>query len=86
MNVSLTVELEQFVSERVESGNYGSASEVVREALRLLRQSEEVRELRLQELKLEIRRGLDQLEAGQAVPLDAAAIKAKARRQAAGSR
>ena len=36
MNVSLTKELEQLVNEKVKSGRYLSASEVVREALRLL--------------------------------------------------
>lgn len=36
MNVSLTPDLERFVREKVESGMYNSASEVVREALRLL--------------------------------------------------
>lgn len=36
MNVSLTPELEQFVRRKVESGLYGNASEVVRDALRLL--------------------------------------------------
>jgi antitoxin ParD1/3/4 len=45
MNVSLTPELEKFVQEKVESGRYTSASEVVREGLRLM----EKRELRLAE-------------------------------------
>ena len=36
MNVSLTPSLERFVREKVDSGLYNSASEVVREALRLL--------------------------------------------------
>lgn len=36
MNVSLTPELEKIVFERVASGLYASASEVIREALRLL--------------------------------------------------
>ena len=36
MNVSLTPELEQLVNEKVKSGFYQTASEVVREALRLL--------------------------------------------------
>jgi antitoxin ParD1/3/4 len=36
MTVSLTPELEKFVSAKVGSGRYNSASEVVREALRLL--------------------------------------------------
>lgn len=36
MNVSLTPHFEEMVRRKVESGRYGSASEVVREALRLL--------------------------------------------------
>jgi len=36
MNVSLTLDLERFIREKVDSGLYNSASEVVREALRLL--------------------------------------------------
>ena len=36
MNVSLTPELEKIVAERVSSGRYASASEVIRQALRLL--------------------------------------------------
>ena len=43
MNVSLTPELERFVQEKVHSGRYTSASEVVREALRLLEEHEKVR-------------------------------------------
>ncbi|MBD2751223.1 type II toxin-antitoxin system ParD family antitoxin [Microvirga sp. BT688] len=42
MNVSITPELEQFVSDRVASGQYQSASEVVRAALRLLVREETV--------------------------------------------
>jgi antitoxin ParD1/3/4 len=38
MNVSITPELRQFVSERVATGRYQNASEVVRAALRLLRE------------------------------------------------
>jgi antitoxin ParD1/3/4 len=45
VNVSLTPELEKFVQKKVEGGRYTSASEVVRDALRLM----EKRELRLQE-------------------------------------
>ncbi|HVS75830.1 MAG TPA: type II toxin-antitoxin system ParD family antitoxin [Steroidobacteraceae bacterium] len=36
MNISLTPELEQYIRRKVDSGLYGNASEVVREALRLL--------------------------------------------------
>jgi antitoxin ParD1/3/4 len=41
MNVSLTPELEELVNEKVRSGLYQTASEVVREALRLLKQRDD---------------------------------------------
>lgn len=41
MNVSLTPELEDLVNEKVRSGFYQTASEVVREALRLLKQRDD---------------------------------------------
>ena len=43
MNVSLTDELSEFVKTKVASGRYTSASEVVREALRIMEQTEEAR-------------------------------------------
>jgi antitoxin ParD1/3/4 len=43
MNVSLTDELGEFVKAKVSSGRYTSASEVVREALRIMEQTEEAR-------------------------------------------
>ena len=51
MNVSLTPELERRIAEKVESGLYTSVSEVVRESLRLLFETEEVRERRLDRLR-----------------------------------
>lgn len=51
MNVSLGRELERFVTEKVESGLYTSNSEVVREALRLLRRRDRVRRRRLEALE-----------------------------------
>jgi antitoxin ParD1/3/4 len=65
MNVSLTPELDKFVTERVESGMYASTSEVIREALRLLKDWEGLKLLRLQELRREISIGIEQLENGQ---------------------
>ena len=81
MNVSLTPELERLVNDKVTSGLYTSASEVVREALRLLKGQDEIRAMRLQELKRDIAAGLDQLDRGQSSDLDMAAIKAKARKR-----
>ncbi len=67
MNVSLTPELERLVQEKVESGLYSSASEVVREALRLLRERDELRQARLEELRREIAVGLDACNRGEVV-------------------
>ena len=47
MNVSITPELEQLINEKIKSGMYQTASEVVRDALRLLRQrDDQLRRLR----------------------------------------
>ena len=43
MNVSLTPELEKFVDDKVDSGLYNNASEVIRESLRLLKEHDEIR-------------------------------------------
>jgi antitoxin ParD1/3/4 len=59
LNVSLTPELERFIREKVDSGRYHSSSEVVREALRLLEEREQLRALCLEELRREIQRGVD---------------------------
>ena len=45
MNVSLPPTWEQFVAGQVSAGEFGNASEVVREALRLLRDQQESRAL-----------------------------------------
>jgi antitoxin ParD1/3/4 len=68
MNVSLTPELERLVQEKVSSGLYNSASEVVREALRLLQERDELRKLRLEELRREIARGAEAADRGELVP------------------
>jgi antitoxin ParD1/3/4 len=58
MNVHLTPELEQLVHAKVQSGRYNSASEVVREALRIMEQRDEVRSIQLQELRNRMDRAL----------------------------
>ena len=65
MNVSLTPELEKMVTEKVSSGLYNSASEVVREGLRLLQDHDELRRIRRDELRREIMLGVDQIRNGQ---------------------
>ena len=74
MNVSLTAELEKFVSAKVDSGRYNSASEVVREALRLLEEHDQARSAQLAGFNRELGRRLDSLDRGQHVsPADARA-------------
>ena len=65
MNVSLTPELERLVNEKVQSGVYPSASEVVREALRLLNERDQSREGRLADLKRNIAIGIEQADRGE---------------------
>jgi len=67
MNVHLTPELEHLVQSRVKSGRYNSASEVVREALRLLEQRDEVFTLRKDEIRKQIEEGLQAGKRGEFV-------------------
>ena len=64
MNVSLTPELESVIAQKVDAGMYSSASEVVREGLRLLQQRDQMYETKLAALKGDIREGLDSINAG----------------------
>ena len=75
MNVSLTPELEKFVSTKVESGRYNSASEVVREALRLLEEHDSARATQLAEFNREPGRRFAALDRGAVV--DPAAARAR---------
>jgi antitoxin ParD1/3/4 len=79
MNVSLTPELEQIIHKKVESGLYLSASEVVREALRLLEERDKIQAMRMEELRKEIRIGIDQADRGEVAPLDIEATLARVR-------
>jgi antitoxin ParD1/3/4 len=79
MNVSLPPELEARVRQRVETGMYGSASEVIREALRLFEAYEEVRSAKLESLRLDIARGLDDVKSGRVSDINIADIKQRGR-------
>lgn len=70
MNVSLTPELERRISEKVESGLYNTASEVVRAGLRLLFEADEAREHQLARFRADIEIGWEQAERGELVDGD----------------
>lgn len=71
MNVSLTPELEEYVYSKVESGNYTSASEVVREGLRLLKDYDALRVSRLEAVRAHIEKGLQDSNDGRVVTPEA---------------
>lgn len=79
MNVSLTAELETYVKAKVATGMYTSVSEVMREALRMMEQRDNMQSMRLESLRHEINQGLASIEQGKARPLDIEAIKAEGR-------
>ena len=83
MNVSLTPELEKFVNDQVASGMYYSASEVVREGLRLLKEQELYRSLKFHELRQEIQKGIDSSKSGKNELFDVEAIKVEGRKRMA---
>jgi len=64
MNVSLTKELEALVSAKVETGMYTSASEVVREGLRLLEERDAMRNAERESLRQAVAEGMEDIKAG----------------------
>ena len=76
MNVNLTPQLEDLVRSKVASGMYTSASEVVREALRLMDEQDRLRGAKLEQLRGDVRQGL---ASGPSEPWDAEAVKLDAR-------
>jgi antitoxin ParD1/3/4 len=80
MNISLTPELERRVDERVGTGLYTSASELVREALRLFFQFDEARRREVDDLNRRIAIGLEQIDRGEGVPAEAAQRESLERR------
>ena len=83
MNINLTPQLEELVRAKVTSGLYNSASEVVREALRLMEREDQMRAATLQQLRQDIQEGLQSDPAGD---LDIADIKRRGRERLAAAK
>ena len=81
MNVNLGTVFDNFIAELLQSGLYQSQSEIVREGLRLLKEREELKNLRLAELRKEIAVGGEQADRGEFV--DGPQAFAKIRRRSA---
>ena len=82
MNVNLGTTFDKFVAEMLGSGCYQSQSEILREGLRLLKEREDLKNLRLGELRAEIARGVAQADRGEFV--DGPQVFASLRRKSKG--
>ncbi|MDX2250587.1 MAG: type II toxin-antitoxin system ParD family antitoxin [Bacteroidia bacterium] len=65
MNISLTPTLEALVQAKVSSGLYNNASEVIREALRLMEEQDQLKKLKIELLKKELISGAESLDRGE---------------------
>ncbi len=79
MNVHLGPVLDDFVAGLLESGYYQTQSEVLREGLRLLKEREDLKQLRLSDLRKEIAIGSEQADRGEFVDGPAAFAKIRDR-------
>ena len=79
MNVHLGSAFDEFVAELLKSGYYQTQSEVLREGLRLLKDREEMKQMRLAELRKEIAVGAEQADRGEFVDGPAAFAKIRQR-------
>ena len=70
MNVSLTPELERLVNDKVKTGMYQTASEVIREGLRLLKERDN-----FEALRREIRAGFEAIDRGEYEEYDERTVK-----------
>jgi len=71
MHINLSPEIEQYLQSKVNAGFYGNASEVIRDAIRRMREDEE----KLAALKAAIKVGDDQLERGEGISYSSEALE-----------
>jgi antitoxin ParD1/3/4 len=90
MNLTLPPDLESFVAQQVQEGQFASKDDVLIEGLRLLVERQTDRQAKLEDLRREIALGLDDLDNGRSVPLNQETLegikaRGRARLQANGS-
>jgi antitoxin ParD1/3/4 len=78
LNINLSPQLEELIRSKVAAGLYSSASEVVREALRMMEEHDRIEAAKLERLRQDMREGLD---SGPATRWDAEEIKREGRKQ-----
>jgi antitoxin ParD1/3/4 len=79
MNVNLGPVFDQFIADLLEGGQYQSQSEVVREGLRMLKEREDLKRLRVDELRRDIARGGEQADRGELLDGDEAFTRIRAK-------
>ncbi len=84
MTFTLTAEMAQTVKSAVKDGDYSSSSEIIREALRDWQRKRRLQESELEQLRADIRDGLDDLKAGRMSNFDADRIVKKGESRLAG--
>ncbi len=78
MEIALSPDLEELIAEQVESGNYPSPGEVVRDALRLFKEQLEFRDRKVESLRQDVQVGIEALERGEYDEYDADDIQSLA--------
>jgi len=78
LNINLTPQLEELVRQKVSSGRYNSASEVVREALRIMEARDQLQAVKLERLRLDIHAGI---ESGPSRPWKVSEVKRAGRKR-----
>ena len=68
LHISLPPELEPLVDDKVTSGRYASASEVIREGPHHLEEREQFKQQRLVEVRGKIDRGIELMDRGEDIP------------------
>ncbi|MCI0741804.1 MAG: type II toxin-antitoxin system ParD family antitoxin [Gemmataceae bacterium] len=68
-NINLTEHFDHFVERQISSGRYSNASEIVREALRLLEEQEQERRAKLTALRQAAKQGFDEIDQGKGILL-----------------
>lgn len=81
MPILLSPDVQRQIEERVESGEYDSADDVVRYAMSLLAREDEDYATRLEALRGEIQKGIDSLDAGRRSSKDEVFARLRARRE-----
>src|ERR1043165_2755830 len=84
---SIGKHFEGFIDRLIESGRYSTASEIIRDGLRIIEEREQRREVKLEWLRAEIQKGLDSGPSRECEPKALAEeIKARGRRRLAASK